>query len=902
MKQGFMYSVLLSASLMNFAHAAVPVSDKPAHRHATDDEYYNHGGVQLFNDEPMKDDAQNSCPWAVYLPEDAGDLAGVDYPHKVCHGSNHEGWYTYLIYDVVNGVFITSNTDPLIYDATNETMLLTEANYAGNDDFIVTKMYLIETGLSPDIYIDGGGNAYTDEFGIPLPRWNQLPRYKLTGTPAESDDQNADGFRDTYTFGSPPSEPGHRANEKEHTIALSDLPDRFWMAEFECSQALFTTLCSRITLNQAGGVTELEKNSAHSGGAFVDYIAEYTDVDFSNNRAMNFISWDDINDNTDGFMKMLNDAIAAAAPATTEDFRLPNEVEWEYACRMGKTTAFNTGYSISSAGVWDTSDVIFNLSTFTIEEDETWRANGVIVGADNSIINPSGQTDFGMKVTMELEISGEARIGSQANFDGRYRRWYTPIMTYQYDTTKQAYIQHFTEDLTLDLNEQSTIDPSLGTVALPDPTISIFPVSENQERVFFDLHHFRKSVAGLHMPVDERGRWQTSLIEADATSLPADVDHVSGAETYRTDAGLRPIERFVRLSDSIIPSTDNAANPYLSSSSASPLLKPSDPHLATALIYYKEAEYDKNGIFLNTTGPMTSADKNEFLNTVMDIPLSDDELNLVNFNQISLNELIDLIPVEAHNTLRDQWASTGGWLGSGPAFTNWPAGSLLSEVADAGFRPDNYVYMSGDVHSISYFVSRPGCYTGNWQKDPSPPANAGGDQRGFGWWNSFDFDDAGPLNPGEGFYLRHDYPETGNNVSKNYHDRMALITDNGLTVSVEKAPSLWKLADMHGNLAEFCLPGDYTDPMFRWDGTKTYEDIESDQAANTNDTTSNTVPVRGGNWRSNADGIRSARRDAVRSDQRYSTCGFRFIIPASSQRYASQDVATYTTAAPRPTP
>ena len=885
-------------------YAAVPVGPKPAHKHPTDDVYLDDGTLKLFNNEPVKDDALNSCSWAVYLPKDAGDLAGVDYPHKICHGSNYEGWYTYLVYDVVNGVFITANTDPLIYDATAESALLTEANYKSNSDFIVTKLYFIETGLSTDVYLNGPNTPTVDEFGSYVPRWNQSPRYRLGPVVAESDDQDGDGIRDTYVFGSPPSEPGHRANEAAYEIRIQDLPNSFWMPEFECSQGLFTALCSRMTLNGPGGVTELEKNNAHSGGAFVDYITEYTDVDLSRYRAMNFISWDDINDTTDGFMKELNDALKAAVPSMTTSVRLPNELEWEYACRMGRSTAFNTGYSISSAGVWNTDAVTYNLSTFTVEEDETWKRSGVITGADNAVIDPAGQTDFGMKITMELEIGGQATIGSQANFDGRYRRWYTPVCTYQYDSAKQAYVQHFTNDLSIGRGQVSTLDPSVGG------EVEIDGVTEKSERIFFNFMHFRKSITGLHMPVDARGRWQSSIVEVNnnAANLLSgdDVDNISGAAQYRTDASTRPIERFVMLNESLIPSSDTPSNPYLSTLATSPLLRPSNPQTATALVYYKEAEYDEGGIFLNTTGPMSSANKSEFINTIMDRPLSSSDLNLsADFDQTSMNELIEIVNQEVRRGLQAQWSATGGWGGTGSPLTSWPdlnGRSLLSEVADASFTPDNYAYMDGNVWSVMYFVGRPGTYTGNHQNDPSSPPNATGDQRGGGWWEAFDFDHTGPLAQGDGFYLRHDYPETGNTTSKEYHDMDALITDNGLNVVVEKAPSLWKLSDMHGNLAEFCIPGDYTDPMYRWDGTKTYADIETDQAGGADDTVSATVPVRGGNWRSNADGIRSARRDAIRTDKRYSTCGFRFIIPADNQRYAADDVATYTTAAPRPTP
>ena len=78
---------------------------------------------------------------------------------------------------------------------------------------------------------------------------------------------------------------------------------------------------------------------------------------------------------------------------------------------------------------------------------------------------------------------------------------------------------------------------------------------------------------------------------------------------------------------------------------------------------------------------------------------------------------------------------------------------------------------------------------------------------------------------------------------------------------------------MHGNVAEWCIPGESTTDATRWDGLGTYDQSASYDAAH------DYVVIRGGSWKSPAEKCRNAYRTAVKPDARRPQIGFRFVIP-----------------------
>jgi formylglycine-generating enzyme required for sulfatase activity len=115
-------------------------------------------------------------------------------------------------------------------------------------------------------------------------------------------------------MGSPGDEPGHRAKEEsQHEVTVAK---PFYLGVYEVTQAQFKKV--------------MGKNSSKfvkDGG--LDHPVEQ-------------VSWDDAM----AFCKKFSEAPEESKAGRV--YRLPTEVEWEYACRAGTTTAYSIGSSLSA--------------------------------------------------------------------------------------------------------------------------------------------------------------------------------------------------------------------------------------------------------------------------------------------------------------------------------------------------------------------------------------------------------------------------------------------------------------------------------------------------------------------------------------------------------------------------
>ncbi|MCL2244123.1 MAG: SUMF1/EgtB/PvdO family nonheme iron enzyme [Treponema sp.] len=165
----------------------------------------------------------------------------------------------------------------------------------------------------------------------------------------------------TFTMGSPANETGRDNDETQHQVTVSS----FYMGKYEVTVGEF-----RRFVNATGYITDAEK----SGGGYV-WTTEWelkSDANWKNpyfnqgeNHPVTLVSWNDTVQYCNWLSRQegLTPAYTISGANVTwnrsaNGYRLPTEAEWEYACRAGTTTVYNTGNMISdnTGWYWDNSN------------------------------------------------------------------------------------------------------------------------------------------------------------------------------------------------------------------------------------------------------------------------------------------------------------------------------------------------------------------------------------------------------------------------------------------------------------------------------------------------------------------------------------------------------------------
>jgi formylglycine-generating enzyme required for sulfatase activity/flavodoxin len=127
----------------------------------------------------------------------------------------------------------------------------------------------------------------------------------------------------TFTMGSPESEAWREDDEVEHSVTVSD----FYMSAYEVTQAEYQAMMGENPSTFSG-----DENLPVEGITWFDAIA-----------------YCNIRSEAEGLTPVYTvDGRNVSWDRQANGYRLPTEAEWEYACRAGTTTPFNTQNSISA--------------------------------------------------------------------------------------------------------------------------------------------------------------------------------------------------------------------------------------------------------------------------------------------------------------------------------------------------------------------------------------------------------------------------------------------------------------------------------------------------------------------------------------------------------------------------
>ena len=165
----------------------------------------------------------------------------------------------------------------------------------------------------------------------------------------------------TFLMGSPEDEPWRSADETQHSVTVSD----FYLSAHEVTQAEYQAFMGENPSAFSGENLPIENVSWVDAIAYCNALSQAQGLTPAYQPEGETVVWD----------------------RSADGYRLPTEAEWEYACRAGTITPFNTETSISvdEANYWGHYPYQIEENYFSQENLETkpgiYREETVPVGS-----------------------------------------------------------------------------------------------------------------------------------------------------------------------------------------------------------------------------------------------------------------------------------------------------------------------------------------------------------------------------------------------------------------------------------------------------------------------------------------------------------------------------------------